>query len=365
MTNTRLLWLPPDLARPAVCLHLDADGRILARERPTPDSPLPACDAPVRVVVPGSEARALWLPLSARSHAQAVAEARVLAAPQLAGPGDDLHVAVAAESAPGAPRLVVLVERARLQHWLDRARALGAEPETLTPDHLMLPPGDGESATVLDAGGQWVVRAGPLSFSAEPALARQVLGDRPVDRIDAEDRIEALLATAVPAIDLLQRGTHGTARAPGPRPRRLAWLAAALALSPAVLLGAQTLRYQFASHQLQQQAQDQVGAALGLDRAVTDPVARTAAALEALRAPARFAEEAGALFDAVAQLDGAYLAALRYQEGQLRADVVHPRAQDIEGLQTALADAGVTVRLLDTRAVADGVRGELVLEKRP
>lgn len=366
MTNTRLLWLPLDPAQAATCLHLDAAGNIISRGQATPATPFAASDAPCRLVIPGMEARALWLSLAARSHAQAVAAARALATPHLAGAGEDLHVAVAPSASIDALRLVVLIERTRLQTWIDRARALGIEPTSVTPDHLMLPAGDGDAAIVLDFGSHWAARAGTLAFAAEPALAQQVLGTRPVRRVAAEDDIEALPGSSAPAIDLLGDGpVQGEARLPKRRARRLAWLAAALALSPALLIGAQALRHVVAGQLLQQHAQARIAEALQLDTQVANPAGHTARALAILQAPERFAGTAGALFDAMAQLDGAHLVALRYRDGLIEADVAHPDPRDRELLLTALAGAGIDARMIDSRAATGGMRSRLQLEVRP
>lgn len=366
MTTTRLLRLPLDPAQPATCLHLDAGGRIISRSQATLAAPFAAFDAPCRLVIPGMDARALWLPLGARSHAQAIAAARALAAPHLAGAGEDLHVAVAPSTDVGAPWLVVLIERAKLQAWIDRARAVGIEPASVTPDHLMPPAGDDGAATVLDFGSHWAVRAGTLAFAAEPALARQVLGDRVARRVDACEDIDALLAGAAPAIDLLGDGpVQGEPGLPARRARRLAWLAAILALSPALLIGAQALRHVAASHVLQQHAQARVAEVLELDARVADPAAHAARALAALQAPGRFAGTAGALFDAMAQLDGAYLAALSYRKGRIEAELVHPDPRDHRLLLAELAEAGIDARVIDSRPATDGMRSRLQLVVQP
>lgn len=365
--NTRLLLLPFNVDWPATCLTLDCAGRILAREQLTAETPASASDAPLRLVVPGADTGALWLPLSARSQAQAQAEARVLAAPQLAGNGEDLHVAVAPAKDQDATRLVVLVERSRLQIWLERARALGVEPTAITPDYLMLP--DDEDAAVMhDFGSHCAVRAGRLAFGAEPALARQILGDRPIHRFDTIDQIEAQLALAAPAIDLLQQhgAIHSDAQAPTRRQyHHAAWLAAALALSPAVLMGAQALRYQFESYQLQQQVHTKVADALGLQQPINDPARRAAEAADRLEAPMRFAKDAGALFAAITEVDGAHLITLQLADGRLHAELAHPRAQDVDAVLAALVEAGLSPRLIDSRSVTNGMRSRLQLERRP
>lgn len=362
---TRLLWLPLDPTRPATCLHVDGNGRILARAHATADSPLATSGPPLHLVFPGTETRASWMPLEARSHAQAIAEVRVRLAPQLAGTDEDLHIAVAPAEAPGAARLVVLIERTRLQGWLERARALGATPVTATPDHLMLPT-DADAATVLDFGSHWAVRAGTLAFSAEPALAGRILGGRSTWQLQADEEIDALLAAATPAIDLLGDGpAPRDTRAPGRRRRRTAWLAAALALSPVLLTGAQALRDTVAAHLLHAQAAERAAGLLQLPDPPADPAARIAEELASLQAPERLAGTAGALFDAMAQFEGAYLASLRYEGGRLLAEVVHPDPRHGDALLATLGEAGIGARLLDSRPVADGMRSQLQLEGRP
>jgi general secretion pathway protein L len=226
-------------------------------------------------------------------------------------------------------------------------------------------PTDADAATVLDFGSHWAVRTGTLAFSAEPDLARQILGDRSVWKLQEPEEVDALLAAATPAIDLLAHGpAPQDARAPKCRRRRVAWLAAALALSPALLTGAQALRHTIAGHALQTQAAERAAQLLQLQEPPADIAAHAADALASLQAPERLAGTAGALFDAMAQLEGAYLASLRYKNGRIDAEIVHPDPRHGETLLATLAEAGVDARILDSRPVADGVRRELQLEGR-
>lgn len=363
--SLRLLLLSAQPQQPSQCLHVDDAGRILERAWLTPgDPPTAFATAATRTLlaVPGTDARALWLDLPAHSPAQALAAARLMLQDRVAR-DDDLHLAIAPRQGD-APRLVVVVARALMRHWLARAADLGATVDAAIPEYLLLPATDDDAVRVADGDGRWIVRGRQLAFSAEPALAEQVLAGRPWITVTAaeHERLSAAAALA-PDIDLLQ-GEF----APAPSRRRTAtpdrrtfWLALALLASPLLLTAAQALRYELAARGLESRAAAMARTVLPADADATPEALHSR--LRAMQAPEAFAAAARALFAAVARTPGAHLQTLDYRrEDALRATLVHATPAQIETLRAALAADGW--RLIEGGSVAGdgGLRTELLLE---
>lgn len=361
--NHRILLLPADPACAATCLIVDDDGRILSRTRVTADYPAPAAmDGRSVLVVPGAAVRIDRLALRAHSAAQARAAAQAMLAERLARPSP-LHVALDPH-ATATTRLVAAVEPALLRDWLARAAALGLRPDAAVPEQLLLPAADEgeERVQVLDAGDRWLVRGPQLAFSAAPALAAQVLGERP--RTLLQGGLDALAARALhPEIDLLQDGfAPASARRPQRTWRRLGWLVAALLASPLVLVAAQALRMELAARALESHAADSIREALPASTAGAGSEA-LARHLDAAREPRAFATASGALFAAVAAHPGMHLEELEYQRGdRLRAVLVHADAADLEALRGALAADGWGLVEGGTSQVPGGLRTGVALE---
>ncbi|GGK09794.1 type II secretion system protein GspL [Luteimonas terricola] len=360
--SKRILFLPADPAAEAICLDVDDGGRVLSRAALRPDAPAAPMPAVTRtvLVVPGDAVRIDRLALQAHSSAQAHAAARALLAGRLAQPGEP-HVVLDAD-ATATLRTVAAVEPGALRGWLARAAALGLHPDAAVPEQLLLPePADAGSVHLLVTADRWLARGDGLAFSAPPALAAQVLGDRPLARINGD--IESLAARALrPELDLLQGGfAPASARAKPASRRRLAWLVAVLLASPLLLVAAQALRLELAARALESRAEAAVREAL--------PAARDAAPdalhlhLQAAREPRLFAAASGALFSAVAARSGSHLVELEFQRGdRLRAVVFHPGPDDIEALRAALATDGWRLVEGGGSDVPGGLHTGLVLE---
>ncbi|MGY1425149.1 type II secretion system protein GspL [Lysobacter sp. A289] len=373
--TTLLLLLPATHAAAATCLQVDGGGRVLARRTVDADAPLTttATQTPVRQVlaVPGIECLSTWLELPTRNPVQAVAAARVLVAEHVAGPVDTLHLAIAPAADDGS-RQVVAVESATMQAWLDRAAALGMTPDFVVPMPMLLPSTDDASAgdtgevVIVDMGGHWLIRGQRLAFAAEPALADQVIGERPRRVLTETEAQAAFAANALaPPIDLLQYAfARKTTRREGwPAWRRAAILAAVLVVSPLVLLAAQAIRHEVAARDLQAQANTrarEVLPALGKD---ADPLPPVRARLAELQAGDGFARAAAALLAAVAATDGAELDALAYADGELQATLVVPAPAALERIRTALAEAGL--ELAETGRRDAGDRNQYAITVRP
>ncbi|MGH8084938.1 MAG: type II secretion system protein GspL [Lysobacter sp.] len=351
--TTLLLLLPATPGAAATCFHLDGGGRTIDRRTVEAGAPLAATatQSPARQVlaVPGIECVSTWLELPARNPVQALAAARVLVADHVAGPVDTLHLAIA----PGADdrsRQVVAVESATMQAWLDQAAAFGMIPDVVAPMPMLLAPveeaatGEPGDVVIADIDGHWLVRGEKLAFAAEPALADQVIGERPRRILTGAETEAAFTANALsPPIDLLQ---HAFARQPAhregwPAYRRAAVLAAVLVVSPLVLLAAQAVRHEVAARNLQAQANAlsrTVMPTLGED---ADPLPPIRARLAGLQAGDVFADAAAALLAAVAATDGVELDALSYTDGELQATLVVPAPAALERIRSALAKAGL------------------------
>lgn len=366
---TRLVMLPRAPGRPATCLHLDREGRILARQSLDPGHPPPPPGARTLGVVPGEAVRALWLDLPAHSPVQALAAARILLQDHLATDGAGLHLAIG-EATTEDPRLVAVTDDARMQEWLQQCEALGMPADALVPDHLLLPAGDEVALQVAVLDGLWVVRGRQLAFSAEPGLARQIIGERAYRQVDDRAAVEVMFASAAAQprpgqLDLLQYA-HARRRhpAPPPRARRMGLLAAFCLLSPLLLLGSQTLRHALGARWLEQQADTL--AAVRLPHARGDASEALHALHGELAAPATLAVQVAALSNAIGQLPGARLDSLEYTSGAgLRAGLVHPGEPALQALRQHLAADGIDLLPLDSEPAEDGLRTRLALEPAP
>lgn len=389
--NTRLILLSADPDAPSTCLQVDAGGQLLQRMQLSPATSLaapsvPAPSVPLRtvLVVPGSEARAMWLDLPARNPVQARAAAALLIEDHVATPRDRLHLSIAPRPMPvvtadggEARRLVVMVDRDTMQHWLDRAAALGVVPDAVVPDHLMLPAPAGEAVCIAVLGDdRWLVRGEQLAFSAEPALAALVIGERASRDQAAGERIPSriedareierhfIASASNPPIDLLQGefARNFERREGWPPYRRVAALAAVLAFSPLLLIAAQALRYEVAARQLESQAQSLVRDVVSGSDIAGDPLAASHAQLRELRSADEFARDVGALFGAVEGVRGARLDSLDYGgETGMRASLFHASEDDLQSIRHAVADAGLSLESTGTQRVEGGIRSAIVV----
>lgn len=357
----RLLLLGADPSRAPVCLSVDGNGRIRARRVCDAADPLPTePGARDILVVPGDALRLLWLALPAHSAAQAAAAARLLLQDHVAQPVATLHVAVGAAEAGGPQRLLGAVDDARMRGWLARAAQLGLHPVAVVPDCLLLDPPPDDSVQVCERDGLLLARGHRLALAAEADLVRQVIGDRPLRRLDpaACDARFAANALAVPALDLLQ-GPYARRDETVPRQRRrLRRLAALALLSPLLLVGAQAMYHGLAARSLEHRA-DALAAAYrpGL----------TGAALGAhyrqRLAPDLLAVHSAALFEALRAVPGTRLDSYEFTpDTGVRASLVHGSEQDLDLLRQSLAERGLALVPLDSQPVEAGLRSLVAVE---
>lgn len=363
--TTLLLLLPGDAYTAAPWLRIDPAGHVLERGLATPEHPMPASPTGSRHVlaVPGAATSMHWLQLPARNPVQALAAARLLLADDIAGAHDGLHLAVGAAVGEAPLRPVALIDAACMQACLDRATALGMTADIAVPTPLLLPAADADAdadaapprLAVAGFDGQWLVRGPQLAFAAEPELAAQIIGARPIERYpDAPGAMAAGLAAGADALplDLLQ---YRFARTPERPAGWAAWrlpamLAAALLASPLVLLATQWGWYAYSARGLEAESRAEVTRFVPTLAAADDPLLVMRERLASHGAGDRFALVTGALLAAVEATPGVSLDALEYAGGELHATIVHTAPDALAGIRTHLADAGFELAETGTRA---------------
>ncbi|MBS7458929.1 type II secretion system protein GspL [Coralloluteibacterium stylophorae] len=353
MNTIRLVLLPEAADAPPRVLRIDAAGRLLADAAPAP------AERTV-LAVPAAAIALLRLELPSRSSAQARAAAVLLASERLALRPRALHVALGTDGRAAGGRLVAAVEGDILQAWLDRAAAAGVAADLVVPDCLLLPPPlDDSCPQVVELDGSWLVRGEEVAFSAEAKLARAVLGDAPAAPVRDPAERDALLARGAlaPPLDLLQGAfaRHTEHDAVAPR-RRLLALAAALALSPALLWLADAVRHEAAARSLAARSDALAAEVLGPAADVAD-----LAAARAERDAARgFARATAPLFAALETVPGVAIQRLDYApDGSLSAVLVHADPDAAEPVRAALASGAMAVE------AAPGDAGTTTLTLRP
>lgn len=357
----RLLLPSTDPSRAALCLSVDADGHVTARRHCDAARPLPVERGTRDILaVPAEALRLLWLDLPAHTQAQATASARLLLHDHVAQPDSDLHVAVAEPEPGGTQRLLAVVDDTRMRGWLAEAAQLGLRPVAVVPDCLLLDPPTDERVQVCERDGLMLARGRGLALAAEPDLVQRVIGDRPLQRLDADARDTRLAANArtVPALDLLQ-GPYARRDETAPRRRRrLRWLAALVLLSPVLLIGAQAIYHSLAARSLEHRADTLAtqyrpqlnGTGLG-------------AYYRQRLAPDLLAAHSAALFDALRAVPGARLDSYEFTpETGVRAGLVHGSEQELDLLRQSLADAGLGLVPLDSQPVETGLRTLIAVE---
>lgn len=341
MTATRLIFLGPEGEEPRiVMLASEGVGDIL--------------------VVPGSEAAAHWLDLPSGGDKQARAAAAFMLADELAG--GDPHIALGRTETDGQ-RLVVTVDKARLQGWLDAAAGFGVTPAAALPDYLLLPEGDEVLTTAF--GPLRAVRGERLAFSAEPDLADTILDGRP-SRALSDAELETAMAERGPAlpVDLLQgEFAHREASIPHRRWRRAVVLAALVVLSPLILTLAAAARDEMVARELTAKAQ---AAAAQMAPDAADPLAAVEARMNAHRAADAFPLLAADFYKAVEAVPGMRMDMLVYSDDEaLRTSVAYGAYSDMDGLRKAAAGSGIELEETSTLTEPDHITSEIIVRRRP
>lgn len=360
MTRARLVLMPPAADGSCPYLVTDGVGNVIERGQLSTDHPTPMTPMRTVLVVPGSEVLIRWLDLPTRRPAQARAAAAWMLRDVLATPTEHLQVVLGSDAGDGAPRLAAAVSLGRLQTWLDRLQLFGLRPDAVIPDCLTLPEPADDVTLSVRFGELLALRGRQLALTCDPELAPMLAGERPIEPVDDPDQIERMLIVAAlnPPIDLLGAAS---ARSDGWRPwRRTVGLAAALLVSPLMVIAAEAARHDLGARALERRSAAAVLGAWPDMAEGADPVA------EARRRGAAvggFTGATGALFVALEQVEGAELDALtRGRDGVLRAVINHPDFADMEALQAALSGSGLTVREDSTLEEDGRIISDVVIE---
>jgi len=363
---TRLVLLSHAADAPSLSLVIE-DGRVRERRALEPDPAAPPEPMRTVMVVPGADAVVRWLELPVRTEAQAGPAAAYLLEDQLAAPRERLQLTLGPPEADGQ-RMVVVVDRAVMEGWLERAMTLGVFPDVVLPDHLTLPIPEDGAAEAVRFGEVLAVRAERLAFTGEADLVPLLVGERALREIEDPGEIERLLIAAAlePPVNLLH-----TASASVPAPSAWSQLRAAavllglLALTPLALSAVNIVRYDRAAREADARAEARARAVLPRAVAVTDADAQIRARITRLRSSEGFASSAAALFNALERAPGMELEALNYTPGQpLRATVRYARPGDLDAFRSAAEAAGMTVETGGATVVGGRLLSAVSLRRR-
>jgi general secretion pathway protein L len=356
--STLILFIAPDDR-----LHswwIARDGRVA--ERGVAETVLPDALPPrVVAVAPAGAMTIHAAKLGSLTTQQARTAARLLVADTSVAPVETQHVAVG--EADGPDRSVAVIGNGRISAWLESLQVRGIDPDAVLPAPLLLPrPDQGFTRAVF--GGETVLRGRSAAFADEPGLTELLVGEAPVEDLDAEPLI--LAALDAPELDLRQ-GPFAKRRRfhlDWALARRLAGLAGAIAAVTLLIAIVQIVRYGFAADALDAEA----GAVAR--RAVPDaggnPISTLQSRLAARRgAGMGFTATSGALLSAVQAVPSVELASLSFEsDGMLRATVLAPGAAEAESLRARLRARGLSVEATPFTAENGRIRGEFRIGAR-
>lgn len=363
MKPTRLILIPALAGDPAPYLVIGAGGYVLERgqlaleavERPEPMRTV--------AVAPGADVLIRWLDLPAGSAAQQRAAALWALKDDLAAAPDRLSVSLGPVVPAGEPRLVAVVGQSLLEAWSDYLAGLGVRADVLVPDVLTLTEPQDDSLTAVAFGASVALRGRRFAASVQPDLVDLIAHGRTVEPVDDQASVERALVQAAlnPAIDLTPArvreaadGRRGWSRA--------AALAAAVVVSPLVLMIAEAGRDDLAASRAEAAARAEI--------ARVDPeLARTADPVAALRGRVRAAPPPGgvmaataALFTAVEAVPDAELDMLVVDPGDgMKASVTHPDYGDVKVIDSAMRASGLTVTETGTQDDAGRVVSDITI----
>lgn len=335
-----------------------ADGKV---EKGNADSPLP--DLPERVVAlaPAGAMTVHVSELGALATQQARAAARLLVAETSVVPIETQHVAVG--EADGADRTVAVIGRGRISAWLDALQARGIDPDAILAAPLLLPrPETGFVRAAI--GDETVLRGRSAAFADEPGLTELLVGDEPIEELDAEPLILAALDS--PELDLRQGefAKRRRFRIDWAHVRRLALLGGAVAAVTLLIAVVQIVRYGSGANALDAEAQ-------AVARTVAPGAGGNAvSAMQARLAGRRgaglgFTATAGALLSAIQSVPNVELSSLSFEaDGMLRATVLAPGAAEAEALRARIRSTGLGVEATPFTQEAGRIRGEFRVSPR-
>jgi len=339
---------------------LEGEGLVPKRRELAPGERL-GCEA--IVVLSGADVGARWMDLPQGSLAQARSAAVFRLRDELAIDEGELHVAVGATDEHGQA-LVSWILPARLQQALDAAERYDLRPLAAVPDYFLLP--SGEIPVMAAFGRRLAVRGRDVAFSVEPELAAVLLGDRQHRYVPADDLDALLLDHAQEApIDLLQGRFASGVSEPSPVKRRPLMLAAAVLLSPLILLGAEVARSQLTAARLEEEARSSA-VALVPKAARYEDAAGFALTELSRRRDGGFARLVARYLGAVRSVPGLSLDTLVYGgDGDLRSAVSYAAYSDMDELRKAAARGGLS--LVEQSTITEGARttSDLIIRSAP
>lgn len=345
MSHARILFIPTNATLPARFLLVDREGRVVGRGELDPHQA--ETPPPIRTiaVAPGADVMTRWLDLPPGNMAQARAAARWALRDQAASAVEGLDVALGAAPVDGGLRLTAAVSAKLLQAWLRWMETFDIRPEVVVPDHLCLPaPQDAETLTAARVGADVTLRGPTFAVTVQPDWAEAIAAGRALSWLEGEalDAVLAAGALAAP-IDLLQVHDRRERGQTAKGWRLAAGLAAALMISPLILMAAEGLRDRAAAHRAHADAR--AGAVKLYPELATadDPATEAARRLDAGPPPGGTARALAVVFAAVERAPGAELADVILGGEGLRVGLAHPNFNDLEAVRADLAEAGLAV----------------------
>lgn len=303
----------------------------------------PVSDAPERIVAvaPAADVTINFADLPGLAPAQARAAARLLASENSIASLDTLHVAVGLDEVEGEERLIATVDRARMDEWLGRTRALGYDPDAIVPSPLLLPRPD-EGYVRGHLFGQSVLRSHNNAF-LDDDLAPLIVRDAPVTELaNGEAEAAMLPALAAPPVNLRQGDYAKRERwaIDWRLVRRLALLGAGIALALLLTNIVRIVRYDAAADATR--AETRALAAAVTRGQGADPVRALDERLAANRGGgAGFAASTAAIFAAVRAVPNVELTLFDFGvDGTLRIGISATSTADLTAFQRQLEAYG-------------------------
>lgn len=342
-----------------------SDRRVIQRGRATVDEPDEATwpmgvDRTVLITPGFAVIVRRTAPLSGRPAQMRASALYRLGEEGLAGPLDDLHLALGAPDVDRR-RMAAAVLRGVLEHWRAQAARLGGAPDVIVPDGLCAPAPDTEDWTRLDLFDRVVLRGRDQAVTVEPDLAEMMTAGATVARLEDAEAVEAaLIATAFdPPVNLLDGLARPTVASGGRAWAAAAVLAVLVALSPLMQTAAEAVRHDLTAGELDRRSAT-AARRLWPDMAPgADPATEVRARLGPNGGAGGFSGDVAALFSAMEPMEGLKVQMLYLEDdGALRLSVAHPDQADMTHLNTALEPFGLTLSenamgQEDARALSD------------
>lgn len=272
---------------------------------------------------------------------QARAAARLAMAENAIGGAATLHSAAGEKPTSDGRHALALVDRARMDAWLDWTASHGANPRQIIPASLLLPTdGNWHEARI---GDHHIVGRDAVAFEDDAAMTQALVGDAFVDTIDPGQLDDRVVREAMePTLDLRQ-GDYAWKQ--GWRPeksllRQIAVLAVLIALVAAAIPLAQIIRLNSAAAELDRETAALATAALGREVAAID----AESALLVRPTPGLAGDAMAAL---IAQVESAGLVSIQTlaidNSGTLSSTLVAPDANAANAVLIGLQRAGWTI----------------------